>query len=258
MMKHLVFAVLILTSAASDSRAASLTLTIQNGVVSLNAQDVTARQILTEWARVGKTQFVNLERLTGTPMTLQFERLPEKQALDVILRAVPGYVAAPRETPVADASIYARVLVMPTTTVVAALKQPPQTAPGYLSGFQGGPNFTQLRPGMVPFQGNVPEPNDPALDQMNDPAIAAAAAAGLIPVPAAVPGMLPPATPLAGPGTGQASPPQATQPAAAVPSNPWNAPVGTAQPSLAPPPAPATTPNAVPPQMRPRPPQADQ
>ena len=52
------------------------TLSIRDGLVSLDAQDVTVRQILTEWARVGKTRIVNVERITGGPITLKLDARP--------------------------------------------------------------------------------------------------------------------------------------------------------------------------------------
>ncbi len=72
-MKRLVFALLLLTS-ASPCWAAGLTLSVQNGLVSLDAQDVTVRQILTEWARVGKTRIINVERITGGPDHIEVRR----------------------------------------------------------------------------------------------------------------------------------------------------------------------------------------
>ena len=136
-------------ASASPCWAAGLKLSIHDGKVSLDAQDVTVRQILTEWARVGKTRIVNLERVTGGPITLKLDDVPEKQALDIILRPFPGYMAAPRATLVADASLYDRILIMATTTAVAALR-PQQPAPGFPAcrvRFPGaGGNITQLRP----------------------------------------------------------------------------------------------------------------
>src|SRR2546428_12479451 len=82
--------------AASSTASADVQLTIQNGRVSLVAKDVTVRQILTEWAKVGQTKIVNLERIPGGPVTLQLTNMPEQQALDVLLRSVSGYLAAPR------------------------------------------------------------------------------------------------------------------------------------------------------------------
>ena len=97
-MKRLVFALLVMTGSASPAGAAGLTLSMHDGLVSIDAQDVTVRQILTEWARVGKTRIVNVERITGGPITLKFDGVPEKQALDIILRSIPGYMALPRAT----------------------------------------------------------------------------------------------------------------------------------------------------------------
>ena len=89
-MTRLALALLLLTCSATPSWAAALTLSVRDGLVSLDAQDVTVRQILTEWARVGKTRIVNVERITGGPITLKLDAVPEKQALDIILRIDPG------------------------------------------------------------------------------------------------------------------------------------------------------------------------
>jgi len=223
--------------------------------VSLDAQNVTVRQILTEWARVGKTRIVNVERVTGGPITLKLDAVPEKQALDIILRTIPGYMAMPRATQVADGSLYDRILIMPTTTAVAALR-PQQPGPAFV-GMQGGQsgNVTQLRqtpptplsPGML-----FDSPN--SADQMDDPAMAAAAAAGLVPVPALNPGPSPTSAPLTLTQPGQSAPAAQAAPGAGAPTNPWNAPVGTALPSLAPP-APVEQP--APAGQRVRPPQPD-
>ena len=261
-MKRLVFALLVMTCSASTAGAAGLTLSMQDGLVSLDAQDVTVRQILTEWERVGKTRIVNAERITGGPITLKLDAVPEKQALDIILRSIPGYMALPRVTRIADASLYERVLIMATTTQVAPLRaqQPPPAAFPGQQGAQGG-SVTQLRPGVTPFPpGMLVDPPDQG-DQLDDPAMAAAAAAGLVPVPGFVPGQTPLSAPLMPPGMPAPAPGQPMQPGqpaqgaagAGAPTNPWNAPVGTAQPSL-PTPQPAVQ---TPPPVRTRPPQAD-
>ena len=251
-MRYLIFALIVAACAADPLAAAELQLSIQDGRVSLDAQDVTVRQILTEWARIGKTQIINAERITGGPVTLKLERIPEKQALDIVLRTVPGYMAVPRVTVVADASVYDRILIMATTTAVAAARP---TQPGPRFGMPGGANVTQLRqmPPPPPPAGGQAEPPDSAADQADDPAIAAAAAAGLIAVPAQNPAPLAGSGPFAPLAQPQPQETAAPAPATATPTNPWNAPVGTSQPSLAPPPP---TPGTPPP-IRPRPPQPD-
>src|SRR5262245_33771833 len=197
-MKHLVFALFVTLCSATAAGAASLQLSIRDGLVSIDAQDVTVRQILSEWERVGKTRIVNGERVTGGPITLKLDQIPEKQALDIVLRSIPGYMALPRAARVADASLYERVLIMATTAQVAPLRTQQQPAPVFpgLQGAPGGASVTQLRPtGPALMPGIVMDPPDQA-DQLDDPAIAAAAAAGLVPVPAFTPGQTPLAAPL--------------------------------------------------------------
>ena len=258
-MKKLLFCAFVTACSASPVSADPLQLSIQNGIVTLDAQEVTVRQILAEWARVGKTRIVNGERLSGGPITLKLAGVPEKQALEIVLRTVPGYMAMPRDTFVADASRYDRILIMPTTSAVAAVR-PTQPSPGMggFSGVQGGANVTQLRPPqpqqpVIPQMPQMPEMPDPTADQIDDAAIAAAAAAGLITVPGLMPGAagMPPQFV---PPPGVINPPAtATAPAVTAPTNPWNATAGTSQPSLAPPPPP---PGSQPP-VRQRPAQAD-
>ena len=249
-MKRLVFALLLVAASSTPSWAASLTLSVRDGLVSLDAQDVTVRQILTEWARVGRTRIINVERVAGGPITLKLDAVPEKQALDIILRTIPGYMAVPRAQQVADASTYDSILIMATTTAVAA-PRPQQPGPAFPG--QSG-NVTQLRPAQpAPLSpGLLIDPPNSA-DQMDDPALAAAAAAGLVPIPALNPA---PAGATSAPLTlpGQPQPAQKA-PGAGAPTNPWNAPIGTPQPSLAPPaPVEQTPPPAG---QRVRPPQAD-
>jgi hypothetical protein len=257
-MKRLVFASFILVCQASAASAAGLTLTIHDGLVSIDAQDVTVSQILTEWARVGKTRIVNAERITGGPITLKLDAVPEKQALDTILRSIPGYMAMPRATLTADASLYDRILIMPTTAAVAAPRpqRPIAGFPGIPTppGAPGGANVTQLRPNFAAAMppGAMPESAN-AADDVDDPAIAAAAAAGLVTAPGIVPGPGGMSAPLTLPGAPNQSQPTSPAAGAGAPSNPWNAPIGTAQPSLAPPQPPAQPQ----PPARVRPPQAD-
>jgi len=250
-MKRLIFAVLAISLATSPCRAAGLKLTIRDGKVSIDAQEMTIRQILTEWARVGKTRIVNLERVTSGPMTLKFDDVPEDQALDIILRTLPGYMAAPRPALVPDASRYDRILIMATTTAVAPRPASAGSQPLFqTSPFQAPlPNVTPLRPTPSMSPGIVPEPpatanfNGP---DMSDPAIAAAAAAGLIAVPAPTPGAVgPPISPVR-------PTPAAAPPSAGTPTPFFTAPAGTPRPGLS---TPAPTPPSRPPSIAP--PQAD-
>jgi hypothetical protein len=104
-----------LTWLAPPAAAGDVSLTIANGRISIVAHDATPRQILEAWARQGHTRIVNVERVSGGPDTLVLTNEPEAKALAVLLRSVAGYIAAPRRVPMADASQYDRILIMPTS-----------------------------------------------------------------------------------------------------------------------------------------------
>ena len=87
-----------------------------NGRVTLSAQNAPIRAILAEWARLGHTQIVNGDRVSGPPLTLELTNVPERQALDIILRNVSGYLAGPRPTLIAGSSSYDRIMILPTSS----------------------------------------------------------------------------------------------------------------------------------------------
>ncbi|MGB7217476.1 MAG: hypothetical protein WBD07_01600 [Vicinamibacterales bacterium] len=116
-------ALLTMLGVGSTASAQQVQLAMRNGRVSLVAKDATVRQILAEWARIGQTKVVNLERIPGGPITIELTNVSEDEALDVLLRSVSGYMTAPRPTPVAGLSWYDRIVVMPTSAT------PPRAAP---------------------------------------------------------------------------------------------------------------------------------
>jgi hypothetical protein len=99
---------------AVSSASADVHLTMANGRVSLVAKDATVRQILAEWARVGQTKIVNMERVPGGPVTLELTNVTEAQALEVLLRSLSGYITAPRPVDAANLSRFDRIIIMPT------------------------------------------------------------------------------------------------------------------------------------------------
>jgi hypothetical protein len=124
-MKSALFAIgLCLVAAATAS--ADVRVSMQDGHVTIVAKDATVRQILTEWARVGQTTIVNIERIPGGPQTLELNNVPEAQALDVLLRALSGYIAAPRATGASNLSQFDRIIIMPT---VASARPATASAP---------------------------------------------------------------------------------------------------------------------------------
>src|SRR5688500_3214849 len=112
----LLAAVAVLSIVAGRADAQQMTLQIQNGLVTLNAQNVSVRQILAEWARIGGARIVNGEKVAGGPVTLQLSGIPERQALDTILRGVSGYMLASRQAGSTGASAFDRILILPTSS----------------------------------------------------------------------------------------------------------------------------------------------
>src|SRR5918999_2939413 len=108
LLRCLLFAA-VAAGVATTAAAGELTLTMANGRVTVIAKDVPLRQILAEWARVGNTRMVNAEKLMGGPLTLQLVDVPEKEALDILLRSAAGYMTAPRAQGVTGGSLYDRV-----------------------------------------------------------------------------------------------------------------------------------------------------
>ena len=137
---------LVAAALAVSAEAGQVRLQIKDGLVTLQATDATPREILAEWARIGQTRIVNGDRAAGAPLTIELNGVPERQALDIILRAAPGYMAAPRPVALANASVYDRILVMPGARTAAAAaasapntpSQPPQRYPGMQGGYPMG------------------------------------------------------------------------------------------------------------------------
>jgi hypothetical protein len=143
-MKRIALSALVVWSLSGGlATAGDVTLEIRDGFVYLSARNATIGQILAEWARVGQTKIVNGERVPGGLVTILLEGVPERQALDVVLRTITGYMAAPRQTQAApNLSAYDRILVLPTP---AAAALPPVAAA------QPDPGQVQ-RPGWQRFQ----------------------------------------------------------------------------------------------------------
>jgi hypothetical protein len=139
-MRRILLTLAMSCALAAPAVARQLTLTFNNGLVTVDATAVPVRTILNEWAKRGDTKVVGVERVSGAPLTIKLIDVPESQALEVILRSVAGYMAAPRSTG-AGASIYDRILVMATSSApppaAASATRPPSPAnPNALAGTQ--------------------------------------------------------------------------------------------------------------------------
>jgi len=104
----------------------------KNGLVTLVAENVTVREILAEWARLGGTQMVNADKLGGAPVTVTFEAQPEAVVLESLLRSVAGYILYPRVEGSTGASVWQSVSILPTSHATMAYtptSSAPQIAP---------------------------------------------------------------------------------------------------------------------------------
>ena len=172
-------AVALLALIPSTARAGEVKVTLNQGLVTIIADDAPISRILAEWARVGQTKIVNGDKMM-TVVSLQLVDIPERQALDILLRSASGYMAAERPATLQGASAFDRIMILPFSRPPAAspvmttnsvpqqfnqqprpvMPQPdmddaPVMPPGM--GPQGQPNAGQQTapmPGMLPPTGN--------------------------------------------------------------------------------------------------------
>jgi hypothetical protein len=181
--------------------AGELKLTMQNGRVTLIADNVPVRQILQEWARIGQTRIINLDRLSGPNVTMQLVDTPEREALDILLRSASGYIAAPRSEPLANAAVFDRVTIFVSTArppaQVAGVAPPPTFQRPPQPDDSDEPINVQMPPQFVnpvngQFPGAAPQGMMPGMSPQGQP----------LPQPQqALPQSVPTTTPVPGPLT---------------------------------------------------------
>lgn len=148
MARRVLFAIAVLVASALPAAAQSISLSLRDGRVTLVTQNATPAAILAEWARQGQMKVQDGERVPGTPLTLQLQNVPEREALDIVLRGAAGYIAAPRTGQVAGTlSRFDRVIVMATSPGAAA-----------------GARTASARPASMPPPGAV-VPNTPMVEE---------------------------------------------------------------------------------------------
>ena len=155
--------------AGTASAQQGVKLQFNAGQVTLSAQNAPVRAILQEWARLGGATIVNGDRVTGPPVTLELTAVPERQALDIVLRSVAGYIVAARPAGSQGASAFDRIMILPTS---AAPRAPVPAAPA-VAGRQ-----PVIRPGIIRppdqapgFENGDPLENPGALIQGRDPRV---------------------------------------------------------------------------------------
>ena len=144
-------AALLTTFAVPAHAQQTVKLQFNGGQVTLSAQNAPVRTILAEWAKLGGATIINGDRVAGPPVTLELADVPERQALDIVLRSVAGYIVAPRPAGSTGASAFDRIMILPTSV---APRNPAPTAAA------AGPRPPIVRPGIM----RPPDPNDAAID----------------------------------------------------------------------------------------------
>jgi hypothetical protein len=199
-----------------------LDLTFKDGTVGLDAQNVTLREILTEWQRRGGCQFVNADKITGGPVTRQFPPgTPELQAIDSLLRdlASPnagyGYMIGPPSTERAqNQSFCGAVYILPMSRPSASpaftsSAGSPMAAPLVTPGSPDDeiPPVQAFPPPMPPQPRPNPQvPGQPDPGTPNTPPPAQTPGFGPVAPSATMPGQRPAAQPPGGAGRGNPTP----------------------------------------------------
>jgi len=115
-----VLALVLAWGAPSDG--GEITIVFRDGLVTLTATNASPREILAEWARLGRTRVVNAERASATPVSLQIVDAPESRVIEILLRGTAGYITAPRQASISDASVYDRILIAPVAAPSATAR----------------------------------------------------------------------------------------------------------------------------------------
>jgi hypothetical protein len=184
---------LVLVAIPPGATGGTLSVEFNNGYVTISAVSVPLRQVLTEWARLGQTRVVNVEKLGGAPVTLELAHVPEKQALEILLRSVPGYLAAPRATVIPGSSQFDRIVVMsgtvapPSQTAAAPpapLPPPPTPMPAAAVDDQDEPVAQEVQD-QAPDQAAGGEQQDPDQAQPQPQVPRTLSSPGVQPIPPA-------------------------------------------------------------------------
>jgi len=95
--------------------ADTVQLSLHGGRLSLVATNATPAQIFEAWSRAGGVLVVNADQMPAAPVSITLDNVPEEQALDTLLRPASGYLAVRRTDPVESASVFDRIVILPSS-----------------------------------------------------------------------------------------------------------------------------------------------
>ena len=245
--------------ATSDAAAQKLSLRVEQGLVTLEAENVTVDEVLARWSSLTGLSVVSKNgRGSDIPVSVHVAGIPEREALALVLRDLSGYIMGERRDPRTGMVTIDRVMILPDSAA-----QPSAAPPSVRVPAAPQPVFEiAAQPLTLPPDSNVDEPDDtddrprelaPAISGGSSGTSGAAGASGspqlLTPFAVAPAGVVSddnPAglnSPTLRPGeTVAAQAPPGPAPPTPTPSNPFAAP-SAAQPGVIVP-VPSTTPTA--------------
>ena len=110
---------------ARDAAAQKLSLQIDKGLVTLDAESVTVDEILARWtATTGLNVISKNGRGSDVPVTLRLEAVPERDALTMILRDLSGYIMGERRDPQSGVVSIDRLMILPDSAAQAPASMP--------------------------------------------------------------------------------------------------------------------------------------
>jgi len=109
----LVLSVLLALAVAGEASAQKLSLRIERGLVTLDAEDVTVEEVLAQWMR---TTGLNIVSKGGEGsdlrVSLRLEGVTEREALSAVLRDLSGYIIGERRDPVTGIVTVDRLMIL--------------------------------------------------------------------------------------------------------------------------------------------------
>jgi hypothetical protein len=109
----LVFSAVMGLLAASTADAQKLSLRIEQGLVTLDAQNVTVDEVLARWAAATGLNVVSKHGIgSDIPVTIQLSGVSEREALRMVLRDLSGYIMGERRDPQTGVVRIDRLLIL--------------------------------------------------------------------------------------------------------------------------------------------------
>ena len=105
---------------AGDAAAQKLSLRIDKGLVTLDAENVTVDEVLARWIDTTGLNVVSKNGVgSDVPVSLHLEGVPEREALATVLRDLSGYIMGERRDPVTGIVTIDRLLILPQSAAQA-------------------------------------------------------------------------------------------------------------------------------------------